>query len=310
MPLSPQALLDLLTGWWTAVQPEHDEARVQIPRNEPLEDVEPTPVPREAIRCSTWAGAATMASPSTIRRDVALARKLGLTRLDVIINDHSKSKKPRDYDTYPRTKIVALLKAAADAGLETHVTSWVMPHESYLRRMGLELNEIADAAPVTSFVLDAEEPWTLAASPLPWTRAADLVVEVMGERRWGVTGIGYTSATKLGPLVKRGAFMVPQCYATRDTTLRPAQVAPVLCKRWRAIFGERPLVVGLAAYNQNGIAGHTVESAIRAAFQGAQTQNPMAITWWSMSAIRNSSAVQKAIASVTALVNVEHGPVA
>ncbi len=309
MALLPQGLLDLLTSWW-ATQPHNDEARVHVPRTDPLEDVEPTPVPREAIRCGAWAGAASMATASTIRRDIALAKKVGLTRLDVIINDHSKWKKPRDYDTYSRTKIVALLKAANDAGLETHVTSWVMPHEAYLRRMGLELHEIAESAPVAAFVLDAEEPWTQAILPMPWTKAADLVAEVMGDLRWGVTGIGYTPATKLGPLVKRGEFMVPQCYATRDTALRPSQVAPALCKRWRGLFGERELVVGLASYNQSGIAGHTVESAIRAAFQGAQTQHPAAVTWWSLSAIRISSDVQKAIKSVTSLVGVEHGPVA
>ena len=110
--------------------------------------------------------------------------------------------------------------------------------------------------------------------------------------------------------MKRGEFMIPQCYATRDTALRPSQVAPALCKRWRALFGERELVVGLASYNQSGIAGHTVESAIRAAFQGAQTQHPAAVTWWSLSAIRISSDVQKAIKSVTSLASVEHGPVA
>lgn len=311
MALSAQGLLDLLTSWWTTVQPEHDETRVQIPLGDPLEDVEPTPVPREPIRCGAWAGAASMASPSTIRRDIALAKKVGLHRLDVIINDHSKWRSPRVYDTYSRAKIVALLLAAADAGLETHVTSWVMPHENYLRRMGLELHEIAEAAPVTSVVLDAEEPWTLASSPMNWGRAAELVAEVLGGLRWGVTGIGYASPTKLGPLVKRGRFMLPQCYATNDTKLRPAQIAPVLCKRWRETFvGERDLVVGLAAYNQTGIAGHTVESAMLAAFQGAQAQRPVAVSHWSLSAIRNSAAVGRAMTAITRLVAVEHGSVA
>jgi len=310
MALSPQGLLDLLTSWWNSTHMDNDEARVLVPKAEPMEDDQPTPVTRVPMRIGAWAGAVSMASPATVRRDVALARKVGLTRLDVIINDHSKSRKARDYDTYSRTKIVGLLKAAADAGLETHVTTWVMPHEAYLRRMGLELHEIADAAPVTSFILDAEEPYTLAVSPLPWAKAAEIVGEVMGQRRWGVTGIGYASKTKLGPLVKRAAFRLPQCYATRDTVLRPAQVAPVLCERWRDLFGDGELVVGLASYNQTGIVGHTIESSIRAAFQGAQQQKPAAVTYWSLSAIRNSSAVQKAMKSITSLVAAEHGPVA
>lgn len=306
MALWPQGLLDLLTTFWST-QMEHDESRVLIPPSDPLEDSDPTPTPRTPLRCGAWAGWATMVSDAAIRRDLKVAKSVGLSRLDVIVNDHSKSKRPRDYDTYPASRVRALIKAATDAGLETHVTSWVMPHEAYLQRMGLEMRELHEATPYASLVLDAEEPWTLATSPMPWVAAADLTASVLGDLRWGVTGIGYASRTKLGPLVKRGAFMLPQCYATRDTKLRPAEIAPKLCARWHEMFGDVELVVGLAAYNQSGIAGHTIESAMRAAFQGAQQQSPSAASWWSLSAIRNSTSVQKAVKSITGMVAVEHG---
>lgn len=307
MALSAMGLLDLLASWWNTRHAAPDETRVVIPRVDPMEDSQPTPTPLSPLRCGAWAGWSSMASDTTVRRDVALAVKLGLRRLDVIINDHSKWRSPKDYDTYPMTRIRALLKAAIAAGLETNVTTWVMPHEAYIRRMGLEIRELHDQVPFTSLVLDAEEPWTQATKPMPYVAASQLVAESLGDLRWGVTGIGYASATKLGPLVKRGAFMLPQCYATRDTTLRPAEVAPKLCQRWRDTFGERELVVGLACYNQTGISGHTVDSAIRAAFQGAQAQTPAAISWWSLGAMRTSSDVQAAIKNVTKLVTVEHG---
>jgi hypothetical protein len=306
--LSAQGLLDLLTGWWTSNHPESDETRVVIPIPSSMEDVDPTPVPRTPMRCGAWAGWASMASDAAIRRDVALAKKVGLQRLDIIINDHSKARQARDYDTYSMSRIKALLKTAVDAGLDAHVTSWVMPHDPYIRRMGLELRELHEAVPYTSLVLDAEEPWTQAIKPMSYTSASDLVAEVLGpDLKWGVTGIGYASPTKLGPLVKRSSFMLPQCYATNTTSLRPAEVAPKLCARWRETFGDRELVVGLASYNQRGIAGHTIDSAIRASFQGAQSQRPSAITWWSLGAIRTSSEVQQAIKAVTSLVAVEHG---
>lgn len=304
----------MLVGWFRLPTTHPDEARVHTPSLDAEGDDDPPPAPvLSDVRCGAWAGWSSMVNDAAVRRAISAATKVGLTRLDVIINDHSKSRASRVYDTYSQKRIVALCKAADDAGLEVHVTTWVMPHRAYIERMGLELHEIAERAPITSFVLDAEEPWTLARSPLPWLEAADTVKAAMGLHRWGVTGIGYASPTKLGPLVHRAAYGIPQCYSTNNPkSPRPEDAAVRLVARWREVFGIDDVVVGLACYNQRGIPGHTVESAIRAAYQGSRAVAPGSdISWWSLSAIRNDVTVQRAVRAVTALVEAQRGrPVA
>ncbi len=308
--LSPRGLLDLLLGWFQLPMIDQDESRVFFPRPNAESEGEPTVRPvLSDVRCGAWAGWASMANDAAVKRNIAVATKVGLTRLDVIINDHSASRSPRLYDTYLQNRIVALCKAAHDAGLEVHVTSWVMPHRAYIERMALELRKIAERAKITSFTLDAEEPWTLARSPMPWLEAAELVKGSLADLRWGVTGIGYASPTKLGPLIRRAAYALPQCYATNNpNSARPEDTAPRYVARWREVFDVDNVVVGLAVYNQRGIPGHSVESAIRAAYQGARSVAPGSdISWWSLSAIRTDVTVQKAVKAVTALVEAERG---
>ncbi len=300
----------MLLGWFALPTSNPDEDRVLHPRKDPDSGEEPAQrMPLSDVRCGAWAGWSSMVNDAAIRRNLAMATKVGLSRLDVIINDHSVARAPRPYDTYSPSRIVALCKAASDAGLDVHITTWVMPHRAYIERMGLELHEIVARTKIASVTLDTEEPWTLARSPMGWLEAAELVKASMGEIRWGVTAIGFASATKLGPLVKRAAYGLPQCYATNNPeTARPEDVAPRYVKRWREAFGIEEIVVGLAAYNQRGIPGHTVESAIRAAYQGARAIAPGSdVSWWSLSAIRNDVTVQKAVAAVTALVEAERG---
>jgi len=303
-------MADLLDRWFRLPKMEPDEARVLTPRSDAEGDAESVLRPvLSDVRCGAWAGWATMASDTAVRRNIAVATNVGLSRLDIIINDHSVARASRPYDTYSQNRIVALCKAANDAGLAVHITTWVMPHRAYIERMGLEMHELAERAKIESVVLDAEEPWTLARAPMPWVDAADLVKTSMGQIRWGVTGIGYASPTKLGPLVRRAAYGLPQCYATNSaTSARPEDAAPRYVARWREVFDLDEVVVGLAAYNQRGISGHNVESSIRAAYQGARTVAPSAdVSWWSLSAIRNDVTVQKAVRAVTALVEAERG---
>jgi len=242
-----------------------------------------------------------MATDSTIKRDVGIARALGLTRLDVIVNDHSASRRDRPFDTYVRARILALCKAARDAGLEVVLLSWLLPFKDYILRAAGELNAIAAATGARSVCFDAEEPWSKAVDPLPYEVAAQLVEDQMLELPWGVTGIGYANATKLGPLMRRSSFCIPQCYATRDTPLLPPEhVASTLVAHWKQIFPSlvangTPIHVGLAAYHQDGITGHTVEQALRAAFLDAERTGAADVVWWSLSAIRGDKRVQAAI---------------
>jgi hypothetical protein len=250
-----------------------------------------------------------MATDSAIKRDVAFAKGLGLTRLDVIVNDHSAARRERPFDTYTRTRIFALCRAASDAGMETNLTSWLMPHAAYIDRAAGEIGAIMLGSGAQSVCFDAEEPYTKALDPLPYEVAAQRVADKMHELPWGITAIGYPNATKLKPLVYRASYVAIQAYSTNSPqTAAPEVVAPRYIAHWKSIFPSlvvknTPVLAGLAAYNQEGIPGHTAAQAIRAAFLGAEHAHARDVVWWSLSAIRNdknvATAIRDAITRVT-----------
>ena len=289
---SPMQLLDRLLALFRATG-------VIDPDEAPRPTIPVEPATRTLERFGAWCGSGSMASDKTIARDVAFARWLGFTRLDVIVNDHSASRAERTFDTYSRSKIVKLCAAASKAGLEVNLMSWIMPHARYLDEGMKILVDLLTETDAASIMFDAEEPWTQARKPMPYADAAAFVASALKGHRWGVTGIGYASVEKLGPLVREAAYMVPQAYITsRTTSLDPAHDPYALARHWRKLFGQRDLVVGLAAYNQVGIPGYTPEAALRTCFASANGAAPVGIVWWSLAQIRSSSKVANAIKAI------------
>lgn len=68
-------------------------------------------------------------------------------------------------------------------------------------------------------------------------------------------------------------------------------------KRWTDLFG-RPIVLGLAAYRQSGIPGHSVESAMRAAATAAVSTGVSTVVYWNLAAIRKSKTVADVIRGI------------
>lgn len=256
-------------------------------------------------RVGAWAGLSSMASPVAIKRDVGFARWLGLSRLDVIVNDDSGERDPIPYRTYTRSNVEALCNAAREAGLAVHLMTWIMPHREYIEGAAEVLTRLAEDVGAESIVFDAEEPWTLARKRLHWTEAAALIEDAFAGKRLGVTGIGYAAAEKLGPLARVCDYLVPQCYATAsnaDDGIEPGTVVARFANRWRRVFGaDRPIVAGLAGYRQVGIPGHTPATALRAAFNGAESDPEIReAVYWSLGQIRANAAVARTIRELAA----------
>lgn len=265
---------------------------------EPRDPEDPYIVPHPvAVRSiGAWCGTATLASPSSIRRDVSFAADLGLRRLDVMVNDFSKARSQTPFTTYTREKIVDLCHAAAARGIDVHLTSWLMPHATFIRKAAEELTSLMIDTQAKTVIFDAEEPWTQANNAMTYENAAALVDDLCtGKFEWGVTGIGFADSFKIGPLVRRASFMVPQCYTTSSSKLDPARGPATLIKRWRTAFGDHRVVCGLASYRQSGIAGYSIDAALRAAYYSAESSGVEDVSYWSLSAIRTSSAVAKTI---------------
>jgi hypothetical protein len=243
-----------------------------------------------------WCGASTLANP---KRDVDFAVAHGINRLDIVVNDHAAWREPKPFTVRSRKRIRALVERAERAGIETHLMSWIMPHREYIEAAAEKLVPLCNDLGVASLQWDAEEPWMRAKGGMGCTLAAELVAERFADLRcpMGVTGIGYADHRKLGPLAKHCAYVVPQCYATAKSGQTPEEAPGRFHELWHARF-ERPVVIGLAAYRQAGIEGHTPRSAIETAAKAAAATGVDTVVYWSLGAMRRSPVVAQAIKEI------------
>ena len=243
-----------------------------------------------------WCGSATLAHPE---RDVDFAVENGINRLDIVINDHSASRKERAFTVHNTSRIKALCKRAQDNDIETHLMSWIMPHRRYLEQAADTLIPLCEDVGAASLQWDAEEPWVLAEKHMGFREAASLVAEEFSDLpcEMGVTAIGFASVSKVGPLLEVSHYGVPQAYSTTRSGVEPGSGQKMLHKRWRNKFG-RPIVMGLAAFRQSGIPGHTVDSAMKACVKASGELGCTTLVYWSLRHIRASASVRHAIAGI------------
>jgi hypothetical protein len=245
-----------------------------------------------------WCGSATLAHPE---RDVDFAAENGINRFDIVINDHSASRAEREFTVRNTARIEALCRRAQDNGIETHLMSWIMPYERYIEGAAERLIPLCGDVGAASLQWDAEEPWVLARKQkrMGFKEAASLIAEKFSDLscEMGVTAIGFASIPKVGPLVEVCDYGVPQAYSTTRSGVKPGSGQKMLHKRWRNKFGK-PIVMGLAAFRQSGIPGHTVESAMKACIKASGELGCTAVIYWSLQHIRSSSTVRKVIAGI------------
>jgi hypothetical protein len=78
-----------------------------------------------------------------------------------------------------------------------------------------------------------------------------------------------------------------------------ADMAQTCIDRWRESFAvDASFVVGLAAYRQSGIKGHTVQSAMEASLLSARAYAVDTVAYWSLSQIRHSPEVTAVIVGI------------
>ena len=273
-----------------------DGSSVSVEVVEPEEEPEIEEPGRMAI--GVWAGTSSLLKP---KRDVEFCRKIGINRLDIIVNDHSKSRSQRDFDMHKVERIEVLSELAKESGMEVHIMSWVMPHADYIRQAAKALVPLCNDLGIDSLQWDAEEPWTQARDPMPYSSAADLLSDEFRNLKcpMGVNGIGYTPTSKFKPLADICEYIVPQCYATKTSKMNPTTVVPKFVRRYRAKFGvSKPIQVGLAAYRQPP-KGFTIDGAMAASFAGAEAiEGCDAVIYWSLGWLRRSRSAAKFIKNI------------
>lgn len=243
-----------------------------------------------------WVRRASLEKPDEI---VAFARQTKIDRLDVVVNDHSACRSPTPFDTFALPKIERFCMRARDAGLSVHLMSWLMPHAAYIDQAAAVLVPLCQRVGAASLQWDAEEPWTKANAPLSYDVAAARIRSAfygLG-RPMGANAIASVSIAKFGPLAAICDYVVPQVYATASSGVSPEAGPPRYYRRYRDAFGK-PVVMGLAAYKQAGIPGHTPASAIRAAIDATIALGDVdTAIYWSIEAIRSAPKVAAAIAA-------------
>ena len=291
------SILSYLDAWRTRAERAHASVSDDSDLDAELADATPDTQGPALRHRRAWCGLSSLANPA---RDVAFAKSIGLTGLDIIVNDHSAAREPRRFDARPTQQIVTLATMARDAGLDVHLMSWIMPHTRYIKEAADVLPELMAKTGARSLVWDAEEPWTLARKRLRYSEAGALVGELFAVREFemGATGIRYAPTAKLAPLVAVCDYMVPQCYSTRTSKADPSTVASRGLVTWRKKFGDGPrFVPGLAAYRQSGIDGHSIRSAMQAAIDNAGEHSDTAI-WWGLNSLRKSPKTAAVVASL------------
>lgn len=250
------------------------------------------------LTVGAWTG---QGSFPRIARDVEFCVNHRINRLDVIVNDFSTDRKPTPFSTYRHAKIVELCRAAKDAGLEVHLMSWIMPHAEFIEQAAQRLLPLCEQTGAASLQWDAEEPWTLAHDPLPYEEAATRIEEAFATRPcpMGVNGIGFTPTDRFGPLARVCDYLMPQCYATAGSRARPGTVVSLCVDRWRRAFGQdKPLVIGLAAYRQEGIEGHTPGQAMTTSLDNVRAYGLDSVVYWNLRAIRESPEVAAVVEAI------------
>lgn len=258
---------------------------------QPKAVVTPTRLPTVGV----WCGRSSLRNPG---RDVDFALEHNINRFDIVVNDHSKWRTPKSFDTYDKKQIVDLSRIARVYGIEVHLMSWVMPHEQYIVEAKEQLAQLMEETGAKSLQWDAEEPWTQGRGDMTHAQAAQLIGELFSDTSMGVNGIGYAPKTKIGPLAEVCEYVVPQAYATRTSGLHPATAPYRFHTRWSKAF-KKPVVMGLAAYRQSGIEGFTEAEAIHTAAQKTLLIKDVdTLLYWSLYHIRKNPTVAAEIAKL------------
>jgi hypothetical protein len=264
----------------------------------PIESIEEIIIERPGIRhVAAWCGSAALRNPE---RDIQFAVDTNIDRLHLVINDHSKWRSPQPWTMRDEGKVRGFIQRAQDAGISVSLMSWVMPHKDYINKAADTLMPLCTELGV-DLEWDAEEPWTKATKGMGYEEAASLIAERFKGRSFTMASnaIIYTPKKKYGPLARVSDLLIPQCYSTSTSGVKPEDAVALGVRRWKKYgFGTR-FAIGLAAYRQSGIKGHTIQSAMRTTITSAQTlEGVSTVVYWSLRQIRSSRTATATIRSI------------
>ncbi len=221
------------------------------------------------------------------------AQQLGLT--DVSLSAHAQDAGQPFEPFATASHVAAVLRAYAAAGIRGHLMFWPQPspgHAKELLAYLAEVRRLAGDALVTA-ELDAEEQWT--GHPRRSTHGAAVAAQLKAGWpsgvRLGVNGIT-AALPKILDLVRVADFVIPQAYTStkKHQTRPPGTRQTEVAKAWRAkLPAGCKLLMGLAAYSQEGAGGHPAARAMQLAFDAAAAETDE-LRYWSLEALEGGPA--------------------
>ncbi len=254
----------------------------------PLSFSESTPI----HTVGAWAGSATFKNPA---KYIDFARSHRINRIDLMINDFAKSRSCDDFRMRDKAAIIEIASACAEAGVELHLTSWLLPCQRFIDQAADALRPLFDESPnIHSIVWDAEEPWTRNKGGQTARVAAEQVADRFAGVPMGVTGITFVNEAKLRPLAEKSRDLIPQAYATIKNNQDPSRLVRLANNLWESRVGKRPNIMGLAAYRQPDDPAPAMAASIKAAKElGIDT-----VCYWSLHHLTKNPQCAEYVASV------------
>jgi len=228
-----------------------------------------------------WAGLAALKSP---KKYIALCKSIGLTYIDIMVNDGSK---PGPFKLYfKEDELVEKLTQFVNAGIKTYITTWVQPEKSWTDGMAV-VGRIASRAKIGRVTLDSEESYV---TPLKNKSDCEIftwAVGIVGTLRVhfggkiAVAPIVFCNRKVLDPIFHMVDIITPQCYSTVKNVDGNGPVGR-LEKTTASLFRGygKELVMGQAAWNIEGAYGLHAPDAIRASLTSTIQQRIHEVCYW------------------------------
>lgn len=213
------------------------------------------------MKLGAWTGKSGGVFEDKSKKAIALAKRAGISVLDVMVNDGSVY--GRQFALYASERqIIDALSPIVDAGLELHITTWVQATPTWLAGMEA-VSRIALMTGAQGITGDCEESWIFSARARGLSRTAQAAEAARHVAALRSSFAGPVASThiiypgdEVRPFVDACDRDIVQGYAVKKyfSKSAPGRAPFLAADRWYPP-GPRSSVVGLAAYDLEGSYG-------------------------------------------------------
>lgn len=244
-----------------------------------------------------WAQYAQTTDPEA---SVEIALQANVTTVSIMVNDYSKDRDDRPFETRDVATIQRFADLLHQAGIEVTLTSWIMPYADFITEAANQLIPLCASTRAVELIWDAEEPWTQANDPMDYDAAAQLMADQFAPlgpagTTLAVSGIAWVSSTLAG-LAAACPRWYPQCYATtNEGSGGPTTVVNNGINQWRSKFGDSgEFTIGLAAYAQPTPPSEYMQPCLDQVYAAAIPR----VCYWDLGAIGARADVSQFVSTV------------